>query len=109
MAEQVKVPDLNGGVPINDPTNGTFYIIKDGLDYPIEFESLFRYIYRKGNFVSTGLAGQVVTYSEPFLNVKPFIDDPAGVGYNLVSWNENGFVIDTYGIANFGYNTIKDR
>lgn len=109
MAEQVTVPDLNGGVPITDPTNGIFYVVKNGIDYPIEFESLFNYIYRKGSFVSTGLPGQVVTYSTPFLNVKPVIDDPSGVGYDLVSWDENGFVINTYGIADFEYNTFKDK
>lgn len=110
MAEQVTVLDLNGGVPITDPTNGIFYVVIGGVDYPIEFESLFRYIYRANqNETCDGTLNQVITYSEPFLNVKPQIFDFMGIGIEIVSWDETGFVINSYGVGEFGYLTLKER
>jgi hypothetical protein len=109
MAEQVTILELNGGIAVSDPTNARYYVVIDGVDYFIEQETIFKNIYRSGSFASTGLANQIITYSTPFLNVKPLIFDPTGVGYDLVSWDENGFVITTYGIADLGFITIKDR
>jgi hypothetical protein len=110
MAEQVKVPDLNSGVPATDPTNGIFYVAINGQDYPIEYESLFRYIYRaNSNETCNGTSNQTITYSEPFLNVKPQIFDFMGLGIEIVSWSTAGFVINSYGTGEFGYLTIKER
>jgi hypothetical protein len=110
MAALVKVTELNGGIPLDDPTSGTLYIVKNGLDYPIEFDTLFKYIYR-GNSAETcdGTNGQVITYGEPFLNEKPAIFDALQLGIELVSWDETGFVINSVDAGTFGYLTIKTR
>jgi hypothetical protein len=109
MAEQLNILQLNGGVPAPDPTDGYFYVVINGIDYPIEYDTLFKNVYRSGVFASTGLANQIVVYSTPFLDVKPLIFDPSGAGYDLISWDESGFIITTYGVSDFGFLTIKDR
>lgn len=110
MAEQQTILELNGGVPLDDPTSGVLYMVKDGVDYPLEFDTLFKYIYRANpDEDADGTNGQTIIYSTPFLNVKPSIFDPLGLGVELVSWDENGFTINSYGAGKFSWITIKNR
>lgn len=110
MAELTKMADLNGGVPIDDPTDCQFWVSKAGADYPIDFDTFFRYIYRANPSESCdGTMGQVIAYSETFLNVKPQIFDFLGIGIEVTAWDENGFTINSYGAGTFGYLTIKSR
>jgi len=109
MAEQLNILQLNGGIPATDPTNAYFYVVIDGVDYPIEYDTLWKNVYRAGDFESTGLENQVVLYSDPFINAKPIIIDPVGTGYDLISWDETGFIITTYGVSDMHYFTIKNR
>jgi hypothetical protein len=110
MAEQVTIPELNEGVPLSDATDSQFYVVKDGQDYPLNFDTIFAYIYRANpELTADGTEGQTITYSTPFLNIKPTIFDPLGLGIELVSWDETGFVINSYGTGNFAYITLKTR
>lgn len=110
MAEQLTIPELNGGVPLDDPTDSQLYVVKDGADYPLNFNDMFKFIYRSNPSEScNGSEGQVITYSTPFINLKPHIFDFLGIGIEVTAWDENGFTITSYGSGTFGYLTMKSQ
>jgi hypothetical protein len=55
-----------------------------------------------------GSSGQVITYSTPFSNVKPIIDDYEGRGIEITAYNANGFTITSIEAGNFGYVTLAE-
>ena len=55
-----------------------------------------------------GGVGQVITYSAPFQNVRPIIDDYEGHGIEVTAFSANGFTITSGEAGNFGYITLVE-
>lgn len=66
-------------------------------------------LYRRNSSESAnGTDNQIILYSSTFKNIKPILFDYEGLGIQLVSWNENGFTINSYASGKFGYE-VKDN
>jgi hypothetical protein len=83
-------------------------LVEKAIKYPDFFSEVLKTLLRHNpNETCSGMSMQRINYSEPFEAIHPFINDYNGIGIEVESFDENGFVISSLSPGNFGYLTIK--
>lgn len=64
---------------------------------------------RNMSVAANGSAGQTISYSSTFINVRPVIFDYEGLGIEVTAFDADGFTITSLTAGNFGYETKADK
>ena len=116
MAELINILELNEGIALEDPTSATFYCVKNGQDYPIEYETLrafFNQDKRAKGAIAATAGEQTITFE-----VGGVATPLASANYSILIWSdvegmvtptaqdENGFTVDLIDACNLNYQAI---